>query len=257
MINSESTKLDVSVLTMNFQLDHNSSVPLQAQVEEMLRKLIAMPEYLEGKLLPKEVELAKSIGISRTTLRLVIEKLVYEGRLVRRRKLGTKVANPRTEIKTKNWLSSYEELTARGITIRIFDADIAWTLADQKLSEFFAIDLGEKVLKLEMLYGDIDRPLVYSVSFFHPRIGLNDNVDLGEPIYDYLARAHSVVAKLSREEITAQISDKLVASKLDLESGTPILLRKRYVFDQTRRPIEYNLEYHGSDSFVYTVEIAR
>ncbi|WP_448633699.1 UTRA domain-containing protein [Pedobacter panaciterrae] len=40
-------------------------------------------------------------------------------------------------------------------------------------------------------------------------------------------------------------------------TGSPILFRKRFVFDQADRPIEYNLGYYKADSFIYTVESRR
>ncbi len=70
---------------MNFSIDHKNHVPLHIQAEELLRKIIKNPQYSKGKLLPNEVELAKQLAISRTTLRLAINKLVYEGLLVRKK----------------------------------------------------------------------------------------------------------------------------------------------------------------------------
>jgi len=66
-----------------------------------------------------------------------------------------------------------------------------------------------------------------------------------------------VIATLSKEEITAKAADKFIAGKLELDLGSPVLLRKRFVFDQGERPIEYNLGYYRADSFVYTVESRR
>jgi GntR family transcriptional regulator len=66
-----------------------------------------------------------------------------------------------------------------------------------------------------------------------------------------------VVASMSQEEISAKAADKVIAAKLEIETGSPILFRKRYVFDQGDRPIEYNLGYYKADSFVYTVESRR
>ena len=66
-----------------------------------------------------------------------------------------------------------------------------------------------------------------------------------------------IVANLSLEEISARAADKFIAAKLEIESGAPILFRKRFVFDQGERPIEYNLGYYKADSFVYTVESRR
>jgi GntR family transcriptional regulator len=72
-----------------------------------------------------------------------------------------------------------------------------------------------------------------------------------------LEKDHLVVAQLSKEEISARAADKIVAAKLDTEPGSPLLFRKRFVYDQAERPIEYNLGYYRADSFIYTVESRR
>ena len=51
------------------KVDHNSVIPLHIQVEELLMSIIKLPDYSNGKLLPKEVELAKNLGVSRSTIR--------------------------------------------------------------------------------------------------------------------------------------------------------------------------------------------
>ena len=66
-----------------------------------------------------------------------------------------------------------------------------------------------------------------------------------------------VIASLSKEEITARAADKFLAEKLNLEVGSPILVRKRFVYDQGDRPIEFNMGYYRADSFVYSIESRR
>ena len=66
------------------KLDHSSNIPLHKQAEDLLRTMIRQEEYKSGKLLPNEVELSKSLNISRNTLRQAINKLVFEGLLVRK-----------------------------------------------------------------------------------------------------------------------------------------------------------------------------
>lgn len=51
------------------KLDHSSNIPLHKQAEDLLRTMIHQEEYKSGKLLPNEVELSKSLNISRNTLR--------------------------------------------------------------------------------------------------------------------------------------------------------------------------------------------
>ena len=60
-------------------LDHQSPIPLRAQVEALLRDLIRQPHYQNGGLLPDEVALAAELGVSRGTIRSGISKLVFEG----------------------------------------------------------------------------------------------------------------------------------------------------------------------------------
>jgi len=77
---------------MKLNIDHKSQTPLHIQAEALLREMIQQEEYQKGKLLPNEVDLSKQLNISRNTLRQAINKLVYEGLLVRKKGYGTKVA---------------------------------------------------------------------------------------------------------------------------------------------------------------------
>ena len=241
---------------MKFSIDHKSHIPLHIQAEELLRNLIKDPQYAT-KFLPNEVDMAKQLAISRTTLRQALNKLVYEGLLTRKKGVGTRVAEVSVSSKSNNWLSFSQEMQARGIPIKNFELHISWVNPDEKLAHFFDISTDKKVLKLERLRGRAEGPFVYFISYFHPRVGLTGEEDFKRPLYEILEKDHSVIANLSKEEISAKEADKYIASKLEVETGSPLLFRKRFVFDQGDRPIEYNLGYYRADSFVYTVESRR
>ncbi|WP_183565166.1 GntR family transcriptional regulator [Mucilaginibacter sp. SP1R1] len=242
---------------MKYAIDHKSPIPLHVQAEALLRTLIAEDEYQAGKLLPNEVDLAKKLAISRTTLRQAINKLVFEGLLVRKKRFGTKVAQSAVSSKSNNWLSFSQEMALRGIPIKNFELHVTWVFPDEALAKFFEIKTDRKVLKMERVRGRSDEPFVYFASYFHPRVGLTGDEDFKRPLYELLEQDHSVIATLSKEEISAKAADHFVAEKLRITSGSPILFRKRFVFDQGERPIEYNLGYYKADSFVYTVESSR
>jgi GntR family transcriptional regulator len=242
---------------MTLSIDHESPVPLHVQAENLLRIMISDPEHLNGKFLPNEVELAKQLAISRSTLRQALNKLVYEGLLIRKKGIGTKVTEPVIASKSKNWLSFTQEMNARGITVKNFELHVTWVFPDEKTAGFFEIGTDKKILKLERLRGKADGPFVYFISYFHPRVGLTGEENFRRPLYDILEKDHMVVATLSKEEIGAIAADKFIAAKLEVEPASPILFRKRFVFDQDGNPIEYNLGYYRADSFVYTVESIR
>jgi len=242
---------------MKVAIDHKSPVPLHIQTEELIRAMINQEEYQNGKLLPSEVELAKILAISRTTLRQAINKLVYEGLLIRKQRTGTRVNKLHVSSKSNNWLSFSQEMQLRGIKIRNFELHVTWVYPDEMLANFFEIKTDRKVLKMERVRGRTDEPFVYFVSYFHPRVGLTGDEDFKRPLYELLEMDHSVIATLSKEEISALAADKDVAEKLRIPVDSPVLLRKRFVFDQGERAIEYNLGYYKADSFTYTVESRR
>ncbi|KAA2243769.1 GntR family transcriptional regulator [Chitinophaga agrisoli] len=242
---------------MNYNLDHKNPVPLHLQAENLLRAIIKDPQYANGKFLPNEIQLAKQFAISRSTLRQALNKLVYEGLLVRKKGVGTRIAEPAISSKSKNWLSFTQEMTARGVHIKNFELHVTWVTPEDAIADFFDIGTAKKILKLERLRGKLEGPFVYFISYFHPRVGLTGEEDFKRPLYDILEKDYHVTATLSKEEISAKAADKFLAAKLEVEPGSPILCRKRFVYDQGERPIEYNLGYYRADSFVYTVESRR
>src|SRR6478735_7501095 len=124
---------------MNFSIDHKNPIPLHIQTEELLRKIVRSPQYAKGKLLPNEVELAKQLAISRTTLRLAINKLVYEGLLVRKKGVGTRVGNSVVSSKSANWLSFSQEMESRKIPIKNFELQLSWVKAEESVVNFFEV----------------------------------------------------------------------------------------------------------------------
>ncbi|TSJ43164.1 GntR family transcriptional regulator [Mucilaginibacter corticis] len=242
---------------MRHAIDHKSPIPLHAQAEQLLRNMISEEEYQNGKVFPNEIELAKVLAISRSTLRQAINKLVFEGLLVRKKRSGTKVAKSVVSSKSNNWLSFSQEMKLRGITIKNFETQVSWVLPDDEVADFFEIKAERQVLKMEKLRGKPDEPFVYFVSYFHPRVGLTGEEDFKMPLYEMLEHEHSVIATLSKEEISAKAADGFIANKLQIPTGSPVLFRKRFVYDHGERPIEYNVGFYKADSFVYTVESSR
>ncbi|MDN3588496.1 GntR family transcriptional regulator [Pedobacter aquatilis] len=243
---------------MKLKIDHESQIPLYIQAEELLRKLIESPEYTDGKLLPNEVDLSKILNISRTTLRQSINKLVYDGLLTRKKGVGTRVVESKSlSSKSKNWMSFSQEMSARGIPIKNFELHVSWVYPEKKVASFFGIKEDKKVLKLVRLRGRPEGPFVYFESYFHPIVGLTGEENYRTPLYEMLEQEHGIVAMISKEEISAMLADEFVSTKLETVQGAPILFRKRFVYDNQERPIEYNLGYYKADSFVYTVESKR
>ena len=241
------------------QLDHNSTKPLHEQAEEVLRKLIESDEYKNGKLLPNEVLLSQQLNISRNTLRQAINKLVFEGLLVRKKGHGTKVQRKGIVGGVKNWLSFSQEMKMMGIEVRNFELHVSYKKPDEEICNFFELDPEQppKCVVLERVRGNVDFPFVSFISYFNPSIKMKGDDDFSKPLYGILENKYGIVVKTSKEEVSARLAGHEIAEKLDIEPNDPILIRKRFVYDTNGLPVEYNIGYYRADSFTYRIEAER
>ena len=242
---------------MKIEIDHNSKKPFHIQAEEMLRRLIEQEEYKSGKLLPNEVELSKQLQISRNTLRQAINKLVFEGLLIRKKGYGTKVVKKGILGGIKNWLSFSQEMKMLGIEVVNFELHISKKRANVEIANFFDIPVETKCLVMERIRGKKELPFVYFISYFNPEIPLSGDDNFNLPLYETLEKDFGITVKTSKEEISASLAGDFIAEKLEIDSNDPILIRKRFVYDIEGKAIEYNIGYYRGDSFTYSIEAER
>lgn len=240
-----------------FELDHNSGLPLHYQVEQLLRELIQVPVYQEGKLFPKEVDLAKMLGISRNTVRQATNRLEHENLLVRKKGVGTRAVREAVSTKLNNWVSFSEEMHNKGVQFVNYSIKVSWEKASKSVAGSLQIEENIEVLKLERLRGLDNGPFVMFISYFHPRIGLTGKEDFSRQLYDILEYDYATVPTVSKERINAITANKEQAKYLKVDVGSPLLIRKRLVCDPGDRPFEYNIGYYRADSFTYEIDIRR
>ena len=242
----------------DFLIDHDSPVPLHSQAEQLLRKMVELPEYkLHGKLLPREVELAKLWGISRNTLRQAINKLLMEGMLERKTGVGTKVVAKRITTNLDNWLSFTQEMSQNEIPMSNFSTKAVWVKADKHIASVFDIEEGKSILLLRRLKGIDKTPVVYFESYIHPRIKINPAEDFNTPLYELLENKYHIIPSVSKEEIRADKADKALAATLKIEEKEPVLERIRLVLDIGKKPVEYCYAHYRYDLFTYSIDIKR
>ncbi len=242
---------------MNISIDRNNPAPLHAQVENILREMSTRSEYIQGKPLPKEIDMAKWLGIARNTLRQATNKLVYEGLLVRKKGVGTFVVPKNVVTRLESWSSFTQEMSQRGVELKNYQMETAFEEADEELASILNINVGKKVLRLDRLRGDHETPFVLFVSYFHPRIGLTGKENFNRPLYKILEQDYSTRPVISSEEINAIKATADLALKLKIPVEDPLLFRKRRILDPGERIIEYNLCYYRGDKFTYSIDIKR
>lgn len=239
-------------------IDHKSKIPLHVQVEEHFRTLIGLKKFEHGALLPKEVELANRLGVSRSTIRQATNKLENEGLIVRKKGVGTKVAEKKGLLTgLHHWYSFTQEMKEKGIKVTNLSLKVEWVDASETIRTFFNSKNDKKVLKLSKLKGEASgEPIVYFESYFHPRIGISENDEFDKPLYAMLEDKYGIIVHRSSENISAKLAGP-VAKKLKVDVASPVLFRERFVYDIGDRPVEYNIGYYRSDKFTYSINIKK
>jgi GntR family transcriptional regulator len=238
------------------RIDRQKSEPLHAQIERQLRVYTCRPGARVGQLLPDEVSLAKTLGVSRNTLRVAIERLVREGLLVRRPRVGTRIARPgplRTNLSA--WHSFTEEMRRQGVAVETFALEVRFRPAPADATLALGLDRGARILHLRRIRGWEGHPALIAESWLHPRLGLTGREDFRQPLYEVISKTSGVSPRLSREEITAGKALGPVARELRLPPGAPVLVRRRTILDRKGRPIEYARLHYRPDRYTLTMDV--
>lgn len=239
------------------RIDRRSGLPLHAQIDALLRDLIQQPHYADGSLLPDEVSLARQLGVSRSTLRAGMQKLIYEGLVERRQGHGTRVAKPPLQSGVAEWHSLTGEMKARGIQVRNYDLSVDLVDPDEEAHNALQLKGGRKTLRIRRVRGWLDERVVLTVSWIHPRLGMRGDEDFERPLYDAIEAASGVVPVRSLEDITACLADDGLATALEVAPGSALLLRKRTTLDANDEPVEFNVNWYRSDIHSLRMDLKR
>ena len=233
--------------------------PLHVIAEEAILAMISSEEYQNGKLLPNEIDLARDLNVSRNTLRQAINKLVFEGKLIRKRGYGTWVSRKTLTSGIKNWMSFSQEMMQLGVKVRNYELHLSTGVPPEEVLNFMGLEREGDCycLKLERVRGNENFPFVVFESWFNPSIGVSHDDNFALPLYELLEKKYGVIVHTSVEEISAQLAGSALAQKLRASEHDPILKRKRFVYDINGNPVEYNVGYYKADSFTYTITSER
>ena len=231
-------------------------MPLHAQTEQLLRQLIKTPEYANGHLLlPDEVSLSRTLGISRNTLRAAITRLVVEGCLERKAGVGTRVVEPRVKSGVGAWHSFTREMEAKGITVVTFSIKVSSVPVPAQVARALQVAADTKILCVDRVRGWDGQPEVHFRSYLHPRLKLSPDADFRQPLYELVKEHCSIIADQSHEELTAVAADRRLARLLEVEVRTPLLRRDRVVLDTGCRPMEFAIVHYRCDRFRLTLNL--
>ncbi len=251
-----------------------SRTPIYHQIFLLLRSKILEGDYTEGQYLPGERELCEIYGISRITAVRVLNELAAIGLVVREQGRGTRVkfisqgtvvrgpmANVTEEVRTnarapsvEDWLDALRRRPPTFASVFAFEV----TEAKGQVAEALDIRDGAKVLLATRAWRFEGKPYNHITTYVPIEIAAGWTREMFEqkPLSLLLEEAGYRIARME-ERVSAVLADMLLAERLEVSFGAPLLRVTRNVLDETGRPVYYLIGYYPPERYDYAVSLSR
>lgn len=234
---------------------------LTAQVREDLRSRILDGRLEQGSQLPPEVELARAIGVSRTSLREAVMQLEQDGLLIRRHGHGTFVRSSLHLLHTSldvN-LSATELIRAHGMSPGTRDLRVNWQMATDHESERLGISPGEPVVVLERVRTADDRPVVFTRDVFPSTVFRAAGVEPDElrapglSVYRFMAERLGLSVVDGTAWIRPDVATESLAASLEVAVGALVFVIEQVDRDAAERRLLLTWEHYAADAFEFVI----
>lgn len=233
---------------------------LASRVREEVRDRIHDGRFSEGLQLPPEVELASSLGVSRTTVREALLQLEQEGLLIRRHGHGTFVRSPaRLRGSLNANLSATEVIRGHAMEPGTRDARIERVALDDEIASRLGRAVGGDVVRLERVRTADGRPVIFTVDVIPAELFAEAGVDTDVLLDPGLSLYRLYAERLGRSITDGQASirltraDSVVADRLGIPPGTPILRLEQIDATAEGEPVLFSVESYVGDTFEFSV----
>lgn len=235
-------------------IERASPVPLYHQLAEQLTAAIEDGRLSPGDPFENELALAARLGLSRPTVRRAIAELVGRGLLVRRRGVGTTVANK--VIHRHDELSSfYDDLVRRGEKPRSEILELSRNLVNPTAAEAMGLpeDTPLFYVRRRRLAGMI--PAAVMNNYLPPQQADLSEKDLRtRGLYEIL-RARGVRPVIAHQVIGARRPTAAERRLLGLKSGDPLLTMTRRAYDAEGNAVEFGDHCYRYDQYAFDVTV--
>jgi GntR family transcriptional regulator len=240
------------------QLDRASALPLYHQVKQLLLARMRAEDLEPGSRVPGDLQLCRSLRVSRSVVRQALAELESEGVVERVKGRGTFVARPRTtEHLVARLTGLHEDMTARGSRVTSVVRRQEVVPADGHVAAALHLEVGAPVLVLERLRHVDDEPWVLTTTHLPTAVvpGLVDE-DFAEQSLYALLEARGVRLTHGRRSVEAVPATDETARLLALDPGDPLLLLRSTSWSG-EQPVEVFVALHRGDRSRFEVDLER
>ncbi|NLN88143.1 MAG: GntR family transcriptional regulator [Syntrophomonadaceae bacterium] len=221
-------------------LDRNSPIPLHVQFEQIVRNKIKDQDWHVNAAIPSENELSAKYGISRMTVRGVLNRLVFDGLLYRVPGKGTFVAEPKIISRPLSQMGIREQLETMGYKTSTQLLYVSIIIAPNWVTEKLEVPSNTPMYEIKRLRYLENSPFSIHTSFIPQAVCPNlESQDLVEmqlcDIQQNIYRQEIIRRVETLESVKATAEE---AALLDTKRNSPLLLFENLVYTHGDKPIE-------------------
>jgi DNA-binding GntR family transcriptional regulator len=240
-------------MALPVRIDRSSPVPLYHQLAEQLEAAIADGVLKPGDAFENEVALADRLSLSRPTVRRAIAELVNQGLLVRRRGVGTTVANRQVHRKVE-LTSLYDDLVREGRGPRTEVLSLSMDAVHEPAAVALDLPPDTPLVAMVRLRYAGDAPLAIMRNWLPQSIGdgLTEERLAAEGLYALL-RERGIRPTVARQRVGARNATAAERRLLGISKAEPLLTMSRSAYAADGSPIEYGDHCYRADQ--YTIDL--
>lgn len=225
----------------------------------LLDDALRQGRYLPGERLPPERDLARGLGISRTSLRQALTALAENGRVRAAANRGWYVLGAPISEGPNGFVSFSAQGRSRGL--RASARILVQRVRPATLEEADVLGLAPTapILELERLRRLDGVPICVSLDRM-PVVRVAPLVELDltdRSLTAELEQRCGLVATRCSYEVEALPADERRAAHLEVTPGTPLLTTHEVLFDQRDQPISLGLTAYRGDAFRFRATLFR
>jgi GntR family transcriptional regulator len=233
-------------------------MPLHHQIKVAVLEGVEQGWLEPGAQLPRERELAQTLGVSLAPVRQAMADLTREGYVERIRGRGSFVRD-RKLVEKIQILGSFHKSVSRpglNVDVKVLSSDVTRPphVVDAALSL-----RGRDAWRLRRLASIDGEPLALLTAWLPPRYarGVSDQ-DLGTgSLYEALGRIHGVEMTAADNVVEVDRAGLEQAELLGLAPGSPVLRVIGITRDQRDHPVEYSDVLYRPERFRFAIESRR
>jgi len=238
-------------------INRQSKLPLYQQLYDVLRGHIMRGEWKPGDLIPAESELIEHYGVSRITVRQVLDMLVQEGLIYRQRGRGSFVAHPTVEQVLQRLVSFTDDMRQRGFAPSTRTLSSGLLPAPEDIAAQLQIAPGQELARIVRLRLADGEPMSVEEAYLVHRIvpGILEKDFVTNPLREVIDRNYNIRWERARQVIRAINASREMAEALSVRPNSALLFIERVSYSQQGVPVEFLRVYHRGDRYALYSEL--